>query len=346
MYSVDKNNFRRFLIDFPGQITGARQNFKNSGLKLNSEKIKNIIVLGMGGSAIAGDLIHDVYVDQLKIPMTIVRGYVAPGYCTENSLIIVSSYSGNTEETLSAAEQLAGCGAQVVAITSGGTLFDLAKKNNWPVLRIQEGFPPRQALGLLFISTLLILNEAGVISVSEQELDQLEHHCSILVNRNNEQTAETSILGKDLAIRVKCKIPVVYGSAPYLSAISKRWQNQFHENAKSIAFSNVLPEMNHNEIVGWEMESTATKEFIVIFLEDIENHPRVNARIRLTKSILSDRDIEVLEIYSEGSTRLERILSLVILGDWVTYYLALLYEKDPVEILNIDYLKSELKKLN
>jgi glucose/mannose-6-phosphate isomerase len=346
MYSVDKSNFKQYLIDFPHQISKAREIFASSDVNVNAEKITNVIVLGMGGSAISGDLLHDVYVDELKVPMTTVRGYAIPAYCSGNSLVLVFSYSGNTEETLAAARTAAGTGAQFVAITSGGELLKLAQENKWSLVQIPEGFPPRQAFGFLFVSGLLALNSAGLISVADNELNDLEHHCSTLVQRTNEQTAEASILCKDLAIRIKGKIPAVYGSTPLLSSIGKRWQNQFQENSKSMAFSNVLPEMNHNEIVGWEMESDSVNDFVVIFLEDQENHPRINARISLTKSIVRDRGVEVLEIYSEGNTRLERAVSLVVMGDWISYYLALLYEKDPIEILNIDYLKSELKKLS
>ena len=151
-------------------------------------------------------------------------------------------------------------------------------------------------------------------------------------------------MAQELAKEIHNKIPVIYSSAPHLSVVSRRWQNQMHENSKSLAFCNVLPEMNHNEIVGWEMDPRVSKAMIAIFLENQTVNPRIKERIELSKSIIKKKDIEVVDIYSSGSTILEKVFSLIILGDWVSYYLALLNEKDPIDIHNIDFLKQALAK--
>jgi glucose/mannose-6-phosphate isomerase len=165
-----------------------------------------------------------------------------------------------------------------------------------------------------------------------------------MVQVSDEQSVEGRAFTKDLALRLKNKIPIIYSSAPYIATVATRWKNQFQENSKSMAFSNVIPEMNHNEIVGWEMESLPYKDYLVLFLEYEQPNPRIEIRIQFTKSIIQDRETEVVEIYAEGKSLLAKVISLIIKGDWISYYLALLYERNPATIVNIDYLKSELKK--
>ena len=345
MYSPDKNNYKEFLKKFPNQIAESENIVKKSHLNINHEKINKIIYLGMGGSAIAGDIFKDIYFKELAIPLEVVRGYEIPGCCDENSLVIVSSYSGNTEETISSVKGAVEKKAQILAITTGGEVLNLAKEFDWSYVVIPEGFPPRQAFGYSFFPLLYVLNELGIVSISDKQIQSVNDLINKIVKRNDDQTAEGKILSKDLAIRIHNKIPIVYSGAPYMNAIASRWKNQFQENSKSMAISNVLPEMNHNEIVGWEMDVPMMNNFFVIFLKSNVIHPRTRARIELTKNMIKDRGVEVVEIYSEGKNLLENVVSLVAIGDWVSYYLALLYEKDPASIINIDYLKSELKKI-
>ena len=345
MYELDKTNFKNYLIKFPNQILESRKLFKNSSLNITAKKINNIVYLGMGGSAIAGDILNDVFFNDLIIPMTVVRGYEIPGICNKNSLVIASSYSGNTEETLSSASKAYQNGAQIIALTSGGELLQLAQEQGWSYLTIPEGFPPRQAFGYLFFPALYILNQFSNKPISEHKISEISKVVELVVTQNDEKTARGKILAKDLAISLQNKIPIIYSTEPYFKSVALRWRTQFQENSKSMAFSNVIPEMNHNEIVGWEMENSCLNNYMVIFLENEINNSRIKARIRLTKNILRDKGIDIVEIYAQGISLLENIISLVCIGDWVSYYLALLYDKNPAAILNIDYLKSELKKL-
>jgi glucose/mannose-6-phosphate isomerase len=343
MYSVDRDNFKRYLTDFPHQIAESQRIFLENTPRLKDSR-QHIVYLGMGGSAIAGDIIREVLHDDLKLPIQVIRGYELPGYCSDSSLVIASSYSGNTEETIHAVKEAKKSGAQIVAITSGGEMLKLAKKHKWPVLLLPEGFPPRQAFGyIFFLAYQLVLKTMGK-TVSQEEFDYLVHFAESLTQISDEQSVEGRAFTKDLALRLKNKIPIIYTLAPYLATVSTRWKNQFQENSKSMAFSNVIPEMNHNEIVGWEMECLPSKDYLVIFLEYDQPNPRIEKRIRLTKSIIQDRDIEVIEIYAEGENLLAKVISLIIKGDWISYYLALFYERNPAAIMNIDYLKSELKK--
>jgi len=345
MYSTDKGNFKRFLNRFSDQILESKTIFKKSAININSKKVDKILYLGMGGSAIAGDVLNDVLFNYLTIPMHVVRGYEVPGYCDNRCLVIASSYSGDTEETINAVQKASKTSGQIIAVTSGGKLLDLAQKNGWGVIKIPQGFPPRQAFGYLFFPVLLMLNKFSKKTVTERKINDIYRFIKMLIQRHDEESAEGKILCRELAVKLRYKIPIIYSSEPYFKAVATRWRTQFQENSKSMAFCNVIPEMNHNEIVGWEMANKILTNFVVIFLENDSHPTRIKTRIQLTKNIIRDKGIEVVEIYSHGETLLENVISLICIGDWVSYYLALLYEKNPAAIINIDYLKSELKKM-
>ncbi len=345
MYSVDKAGINKILLSFHKQIEESEGLYKAADFHLDMKNITNILYLGMGGSAIAGDLMKDVFFDQLKVPMTVVRGYHSPAFCNKNTLVVVSSYSGNTEETLSSVEQAAQSGAQVLAVTSGGKLAETAQANKWALITIPPGLPPRQALGYLFFPLYHALGNLGLIDSYSANLKSLVRFISDLAKRNKYPQAKGHVLSYDLARVIRNKVPIIYSTAPYLQTVSRRWQNQMQENGKSMAFSNVLPEMNHNEIVGWEQDTKAMSEFVVIFMENEDPHPRIKKRIELSKKIIKKRGVKVIEVYTAGKSILEKVFSLIVLGDWVSYYLALGYKKDPNEIKNIDFLKKEMARL-
>ncbi len=345
MGKVKNGNFVKYLIQFPEQISTILENFNPKKVKINKEKISNVICIGMGGSAIAGDVIKDILFERLDLPTNVVRGYKSPNYCDENSLVVACSYSGNTEETLSAVKEAKDKNAQIAVITSGGELGQLAKANKWTELKIPGKLPPRQAFGYLFFSILMLLSNLKIVNVDEKEIKNIIKLSKKIVRWNYDKSTSDRILSKELARKIRNKIPIVYAPTPQYSSVAVRWKTQFQENSKSMAFCNTIPEMNHNEIVGWEMEHQALNDFIVIFLQ-CENMPeRIATRIELSKNIIKTKGISIAEIYAEGKTKLEKAISLILLGDWITYYLALFYDKNPESILNIDYLKSELKKI-
>lgn len=346
MYSVDRENFKKYLLSFPQQIIESQEIFKKNKIEFKKGTVTEIVYLGMGGSAIAGDIIGEILFDQLSLPIQVIRGYEVPGYCSSSTLVIASSYSGNTEETLQAVEYASQKGAKIVAITSGGTLHQLAKKKKWKVLDVPAGYPPRQAFGYLFFLAYQLILAVMNKSLAEEDFNYLFQFAETMIQRTDELSTEGKVFTKDLAIRIKNKIPIIYSTSPHLNSVSVRWKNQFQENSKSMAFSNTIPEMNHNEIVGWEMEGKLCQNYLVLFLENEQNNPRIESRLQLTKNIIRDRGADVVEVYAEGKNLLSQTISLIITGDWTTYYLALLYEKDPSSIINIDYLKSELKKLS
>jgi len=344
MYSVDRSGFKKYLLNFHEQISGSKALLEAGKIHFDAGKIKSIVVLGMGGSAIGGNLLSDIFFDELTVPITVVRSYIAPAFCGPETLVVISSYSGNTEETLSALNQIAGSGAVFIVISSGGELTRLAEQNNWGLIRLPAGYPPRQAMGFLFFPLYHLLGSQGFFKTYTEDLSRLAHFARDLAEKYDYPGHPTHNLARELATSIKNKIPVLYSTAPYLTHVSVRWRNQMHENAKSLAFSNVLPEMNHNEIVGWDMPFQNMDKLIVIMLENTNPLPRLKKRILVTKKLIAERGVEVVDIYSDGDCMLERVFSLVILGDWVSYHLAIAYQTDPMEIKNIDYLKEELKK--
>lgn len=345
MYSVDKSNFKKILLDFYKQIEVSEAIVDQATINIKPEKVQSILYFGMGGSAIAGNLLYDTLFDELKVPIDIVRGYSCPAYCNDNTLVIVSSYSGNTEETLSAIKGVEKTGAIVLAITSGGELKKIAESKKWNLINIPGGLPPREALGYSFFPLYHTLGRIDLIKGYKFNTKRVATFVHDIAIRNDHASSDGHVFSEELAKTIKGKIPIIYSTAPYLNTISRRWQNQFHENSKSMAFANVVPEMNHNEIVGWEQDTDLMKNMVVIFLENEDPHPRIRKRIELTKKIIQKKGAQVVELYTHGRTRLEKIFSLIVLGDWVSYYLAIYYKKDPIAIKNIDYLKGELAKL-
>ena len=286
MYTVDKNNFKRYLHDFPKQIAESGEIVKRSKLTIDYSKVTNVVIFGMGGSAISGDVYRNIFNGLLTRPVDVFRNYASPAYCGTGSLVIACSYSGNTEETLAAIESLKSTDSQVVCITSGGKLAEAAQKNKWQLVRIPGGYPPRQAFGYIFMPLVHLLNPLLLKSVGKEELERVTNLTASIIQRNDDMVGEGKLLAKDLAFELHHKIPVIYAASPDFEAVGRRWKNQFQENSKSMAFANVLPEMNHNEIVGWEMEHKLIRELMVIFLETSDLHPRISARLKLTKSII------------------------------------------------------------
>lgn len=344
MFSHDKSGFKQLLLDFYKQIDTAAKIVKSAQVNLKTSEIQNILYFGMGGSAISGDLLNDVLINDLNVPIKVVRGYISPHFCSENTLVIVSSYSGNTEETISAAKMAADSGAQFLAVTSGGIIADLAKRHNWNIIKVPGGFPPRQAFGFIFFSLYHVLGQVGLSDNYVADLSYLKRFVRDEIAKHDTLKHNGHVLAQELAKTIHKKIPVIYSTSPFLKTVSRRWQNQLHENSKSLAFSNVIPEMNHNEIVGWEMESDLKKSIVAVFLENESVNPRIKERIELSKTIIKKSGAKVVDIYASGESILEKVFSLIILGDWVSYYLAMFNKKDPHTIKNIDFLKNELAK--
>ena len=339
--AIDPGGMYDLLRAFPDQITEALQIGSASPLKLPTRGISRIMLCGMGGSAIGGDLLRSTCADELRVPFLVNRSYQLPAWVGPETLVIASSYSGNTEETLSSVRLAARRGARVLAITSGGALARFARHQRSPVVMIPGGLPPRAALAYSFFPLLLAMTRLGFLRPRQAQIRETVTLLRTLSARYGAPEQEDN---QALAIArlLERRIGIIYSATELLDAVNTRWRGQMAENAKTLAFGNVLPEMNHNEIVGWKALGPEMRAMQVLLLRDRQDHRRVSRRLDVTRELLSPHTERITEIWSQGSSRLARVFSLVHLGDWVSYYLAVLHGEDPMPVRAIDHLKAEL----
>ncbi|PJA29934.1 MAG: bifunctional phosphoglucose/phosphomannose isomerase [candidate division Zixibacteria bacterium CG_4_9_14_3_um_filter_46_8] len=341
---LDGNDMFSKLIQFPDQIRSAISvGYEFIPSQILSGRILNIVVAGMGGSAIGGDLARSYLSQDLKVPMMVHRDYALPGFVDENSLVIVASYSGSTEETLSAYSEGKRKKAKIIVISSGGELSLKAQQDGTPLIKIPEGFMPRAALGYLFFPILIALAKIGICSESKNMLlnvaDFLEGRIPLFLPGVDEKSNPA----KSIARKLYNRIPIIYSARKHYDAVSLRFKGQLSENSKSLAFCNVFPELNHNEFVGFEKLAINEDKLIVLIIRDQNDYDSIRKRMDIVSEMLEERGIETLIIQSRGELLLERIFSLIQLADFSSFYLAILNDCDPTPIDAIERLKRELK---
>ncbi|MCX7984550.1 MAG: bifunctional phosphoglucose/phosphomannose isomerase [Bacteroidetes bacterium] len=342
--SLDPKGMYTWILEFPQQIEEAVRIGKSVKIKLSSRGIQNIVLTGLGGSAIAGDLLRCYLADELSVPLVVNRHYHLPDFVGPKTLVIVSSYSGNTEETVSAHIDATKRKAKVLCISTGGRTEQLALKYKQPWIKIPGGLSPRAALGYSFFPLLVVLARLGIIRSKEKEIRET---IQLLKGKSNLYGDPEAKENAPFEVAKACfgKFPVIYSPTEYLEAVNLRWRGQIAENSKQLSHGYILPEMNHNELVGWKCLPDLMKQMTVVFLKDKGTHPRVAIRERITKEIVAQYAGNVLEVESEGNSLLARIFSLVYFGDWVSFYLAILNKVDPEPVEVINFLKSELAKV-
>lgn len=301
------------------------------------------VIAGMGGSAIGGDLVKAVAADFSPIPVEVVREYRVPAFVDERTLFVASSYSGNTEETLAAQEQAARAGARIVALTSGGRLGDVASQKGWPIARIPSGLPPRAAIGYSLFAAVGVMEAAGLLPDMATPMEQAMRALAGVRDRCGMAVPYAQNLAKQEAIELLDRLPVIYGSSGIGAAVAYRWKCQFNENSKHPAYWTSLPELDHNEVVGWEAPPPSVARHIrMIMLEVGDEVPRMVRRFEATRRILDGRASGMAIFQGEGEGHLARALSLLHLGDYVSFYLAIAKGVDPTPVRFIDRLKAEL----
>ncbi len=324
---------KRFPLQCQDAIEiGERAEFRDVGGK------RNLVVSGMGGSAMGGDVVKACLSGEVGLPVYVNRDYSLPGWVGEDTLLLISSYSGNTEETLSAYGEGKMRGAAIVCMSSGGRLEKLAKEDGFPLVKIPSGLPPRCALGYLSVPMFVLLARRGMVEDKGKELAEL-------VGILKEMADELSRPGNpalELARRLRGSLPIVYSSERF-GVAATRWRTQLNENSKTFVHTNLLPELNHNEIVGWDNPAGLLKEAQVVFLRDGKEHSQVKRRFEITEEILEPLASGISRVWSRGEGLLSRLYSLIFFGDYLSYYLALLRGVDPTPIERIDYLKGKLK---
>ncbi len=343
LYAVDKSNMFRLLKGFPGQVEEAVSIGNSVKARKRLTGIRQVVLTGMGGSAIGGDLLSDYLSGELAMPFIVNRNYSLPSSVGRETLVIVSSYSGNTEETNSAYREAIRRRARILCITSGGKVEKLARSKRHMLITVPGGLPPRAALGYSFFPLLLALTKLGLIRSKSREITET---IQLLNKKSQEYGVPDPLNNRALQIAglMQEKLSFVYAGGEHFHSVTTRWRGQMAENAKALVSAHVLPEMNHNEIVGWQFPSGVLRESQVVFLRDRGDHKRVQKRMELTKAIISERTAHIAEAWSEGTGLLARMFSLVYLGDWTSYYLAILHGVDPTPVRVIDYLKDELGK--
>jgi len=339
---LDPDNMYHKIIKIPEQILKAyfEPQLKTpkgfSDLQLN--KINKVVICGMGGSAISGDIARSAF--GTKIPFEVVKDYHIP-YLDENTLVVVLSYSGNTEETLSCLQQALQSTKFIGVITSGGKVKQLIDEDHcW--LELPSGLPPRSAIGYLFFSLMKILEIFNIIPDHTKQVRSVIANLVKKAGAIADSVPEEMNIAKFAAGKIEGKIPIIYTSNPQLAPLGYRWKCQFNENAKYPAFHHTFPEMNHNEIEGWEADDFKEK-FIPIILSKFKEASKYQKRINAFRDILRRSDIDFLEYYAEGSSLVEEIFSLIYLGDMVSFYLGILRGVNPTSIEFIDYLKKKIQ---
>ncbi len=329
------------LHGLPKQCREAWLKAGEFALPSNYADIDKVVISGMGGSAIGGDLLRNLTSSVAKPIIFVQRDYTLPAFIDDKTLIIASSYSGMTEETISAFSQALSTNSKKLVITTGGRLKTLAEGKSVPVFTIDYAGPPRASLGYSFMPLLAFLQKLGFIENKSAEVEEMLQVLETLLSKVSEDVPTRLNPAKQLASKLFGKVVIIYG-AGILSAAAHRWKTQINENSKAWAFSETFPELNHNAVVGYEFPKHVAKQAYVILLHSPSLHPKILLRYQVTSEILEKAGIEHETIDSQGKDELSQIMSLVFLGDWVSYYLAILYETDPSPVKVIDYLKKRL----
>lgn len=313
-------------------------NLKIDLSSIDTSKIKNIILTGLGGSAIGGELVQNFFRTELKYPYAVNRNYELPPYVNENTLVIASSYSGNTEETLSALNQALENNCQIVCVTTGGKMEEIAKKNNLPVGKLLKGYQPRFALWINFFTVVNVLNSLKLVPDQTENVKQVIE----LLKRKGEEYSKEQNDALSLAENLVGYVPLIYSVADYTSVVGTRFKGQFNENSKQHAFFSYFPELDHNEIMGWEGYSPQQMNIKLINIWDDDYHPQVKKRLEITSEVIRKAKCEIIDLKSNEANSKLRLVDLIYFGDWTTYYYAIIRGFDPTTIDNINYLKERL----
>ena len=332
-------------------------------------EVDNIVLCGMGGSAIAGDLLCNYLSNNLRVPFEVSRSYRLPAYASPRTLVIISSYSGTTEETIHAYREALARNCRIFTLSNGrpsDTIRKMALESRHEHFDLPEGYSPRAALGFSLAPLIVFFDRWGFAPPQDVAIAQTIEILDRCIAEYGPQCPASGNLAKQIAMDLAGKFPIIYAAVDHLGPVALRWQNQINENAKMLAHINILPEMNHNEILGWPVtrESVGEKIFsraplypdgkpvkpqeallpllYVLYLRDKDDHPRTAHRFDVMKKVIGTYGVPIREVHSRGEGLLARMMSLISLGDFVSVYLAVLMGINPTPIPGIDYLKENL----
>ncbi len=338
----DPDAMRTAVRAFPDHLQeGWTRGATAAGFDLHATDFDGVVICGMGGSAIGGDLVRTLVEPSAPVPVLVNRGYSLPGWVGEGTLVVVSSYSGGTEETLSAFDDARQRGARTLSITAGGTLAEHAEADDLDVVQIPGGLQPRAALGYSLGVLLRLADAMGLGEISEATFQS-----ALADARRRAERYDADAEGnpaRDLSATFEGALPVVYTGTGLLEAVGMRWRTQLHENPKHPAVGNVVPELDHNEIMGFESgPPEVLRRMQIVVLRDHDDHPQIQKRFDATRGLVESSVGGWHEVETDGESRLSRMLSLVQLGDWVSFWLAIRKGVDPTPVETIQQLKKTL----
>jgi glucose/mannose-6-phosphate isomerase len=322
---VDKENMHQVLKEFPIQIQKGWQLAEN--IKI-TDKISKIVVAGMGGSCLPGEILQS-YVEDFSIPIFLNRDYSIPGFIDDETLFFAISYSGNTEETVDALRAAKKKNARIIVVASGGKMKKLAEEMELTYIEVPSGLQPRFAYGYLFLILLRILQNSNLVDSQD---DWVSKTAEVVRKDIFKERAE------DLSEKLLDKIPIIYTS-DRMKAVAYKWKINFNENTKIPAFYNVFPELNHNEMNGFV---NLNGNYHVIIIKDENDHERIKKRMDIFKELVKQRGVEVTEIGLSGPNRLAKIMSAIYIGDWVSFFLAIRKKLDPTPVKLVEDFKGKL----
>ena len=322
------------IVGFPDQLLEALEIANNADLKPNQERIDNILITGLGGSGIGGKIVSDITRNECPVPVSLNNDYSIPAFVGKHTLVIVSSYSGNTEETLEAMNKSLAAGAEVACITSGGEVQRIAQEKGLNHIVVPGGNPPRACLGYSLVQEFR--------SLAHYNMHSIDFNASIqkavaLLKAEDESIKSTA---SDLASYFHNKTPIIYAGAQH-EGVVVRLRQQLNENSKALCWHHVLPEMNHNELVGW---GGGKDEYAVLLFRSGDDYNRTTVRMDISKEVMSKK-APFKEVTALGDDSIGRTLYMIYLGDWISWYLSELNGVDAIEIDVINHLKGELAKL-
>ena len=325
---------KSLVEQFPSQMREAIEIGRKAVVSKPAREVRNVLITGLGGSGIGGTIVSELAFSECSVPVQVSKGYFIPSYIGPHSMVIVSSYSGNTEETLACMKQAQEKGAMIYCVTSGGDVEEFAKANKLDAIVIPGGMPPRACLGYSLTQLIFIFTECGLLS--SEHVANLEKAAALIEGKQK----EIVIRAKEVAAFLLGKTPIIYSTTLY-EGVAVRFRQQLNENSKVLCWHHVIPEMNHNELVGW---AGGSEEFAVVLFRDSAEYERNAYRIQLNKDIITRYTPHYTEIGTEGNSYLEKAFYLVHVGDWISVELASLRGVDAVEVNVINFLKAELGK--
>ncbi|TSC92440.1 MAG: glucose/mannose-6-phosphate isomerase [Candidatus Berkelbacteria bacterium Licking1014_7] len=341
---LDPTQIIQNILELPDQMGIVWQEMKKFVLPSHYIQCKKIVMTGMGGSSMGAALVKTLTDPTTKMPIEVVREYNLPNYVDEKTLVIGISYSGNTEETVSAVSDALKRGGKIIGISSGGKMETLSRKHHFPFYKINYGSQPRAALGYSYTALLAIMSKLGNIEITDEMIKKTVSQMKLAMKKISPENETAQNPAKQMARQILGKIPVIIG-AQTMSEVARRYKGQFNENSKSTAYFEALPEMNHGALAGTVFPEKVSEKIFVIFLSSKFNHPQNKKRIDITGQIFEKRRIpyEIIEPSPAANPMAEQMLSIHF-GDFVSYYLALLHNTDPEEIEIVDFLKESLKR--